>query len=565
MKKIFFYLAIYLLSTSLVFSQKSDKVAYKINYKQFSNGNYQEDRDFSIRYFDNICYLSEDDATIKQYIDFNRRINTSVISYNDSIFRTQESFDSLRSFSTNKDTTIIINGLDCKLATYNSFSNSIEVYYTTDLSVKGSPYSSFLPDKNSLVAKIVINGNRSIVFDEIHQITIEDLPEYPFDKSKEINAAEFEELKILSRYEILSVFKNERINFDTKLEKVTINDSLKDITFRTSNGGVILKKIKLPEIAKSGAYCYARLNVKSDGDAYDRTGSVFIINGNNPISSIDAFNLGPDVLPTFSDKSGQEYQGYLMTDKYEPPSEIMRFFTSFGAGHFNNLRPINNYDWEDEILYKQEITSLIPTDADEIWIGVFIGNYDKNGHIVSLDLDFYPAWDNELENIKRYIKSLFNTVNIMEMSGQNYCRLFKTDTLEVEFYIPDNITNPQLVFTTTGHGGWENGDEFVPKRNQILIDGEIIFEIVPWRTDCATYRLGNPASGNFSNGLSSSDLSRSNWCPGTLTPPYFIPLDKLSKGKHKMQVVIDQGEDEGSSFSSWSVSGTLIGQIKNIN
>jgi hypothetical protein len=448
------------------------------------------------------------------------------------------------------------------LATYNSFSNTIEVYYTTELPAKGSPYSSFLPDKNSLAVKIVINGNRSILFDKIEQITIEDLPEYPFEKSKEINAAEFEELKILSRYEILSVFKNERINFDTNLEKSTITDSLKDITFRTSNGGVILKKIKLPKIAKSGAYCYARLNVKSDGDAYDRTGSVFIINDNNTISSIDAFNKGVDVLPTFSDKSGQEYQGYLITDNYEPPIEIIRFFTSFGAGYFNNLRPINNYDWEDEILYKQEITSLIPTDIDEIWIGVFIGNYDKNGHIVSLDLDFYPSWEDEPANTRRYIKSLFNTVNIMEMSGQNYCRLFKTDTLEVEFYIPDSIMKPQLVFTTTGHGGWGNGDEFVPKRNQILIDGEIMFEIVPWRTDCATYRFGNPASGNFSNGLSSSDLSRSNWCPGTLTPPYFIPLDKLSKGKHKMHVVIDQGEDEGSSFSSWSISGTLIGQIE---
>ena len=463
---------------------------------------------------------------------------------------------------TNNDTTILINGLNCNLATYESFSNTIEVYYSSDLPVKGSPYSSFLPDKNSLAIKIVINGNRSILFDKIEQITIEDLPEYPFEKSKEINVAEFEELKILSRYEILSVFKNERINFDTKIEKGRITDSSKNITFRLSNGGVILKKIKLPKILKTGAYCYARLNVKSDGDAYDRTGSVFIINDKNTISSIDAFNTGLDVLPTFTDKSGQEYQGYVMTEKYEPPIELMRFFTSFGAGHFNNLRPINNYDWEDEILYKQEITNLIPTDVDEIWIGVFIGNYDKNGHIVSLDLDFYPSWEDEPANTKRYIKSLFNTVNILEMSGQNYCRLFKTDTLEVEFYIPDSIINPQLVFTTTGHGGWENGDEFVPKLNQVIIDGEIIFEIVPWRTDCATYRFGNPASGNFSNGLSSSDLSRSNWCPGTLTPPYFIPLNNISEGKHKVQVVIAQGKDEGSSFSSWSVSGVIVGELK---
>ena len=113
------------------------------------------------------------------------------------------------------------------------------------------------------------------------------------------------------------------------------------------------------------------------------------------------------------------------------------------------------------------------------------------------------------------------------MSGQNYGRFFRTDTLVTEFEIPENMSDLKLVYTSTGHGGWGNGDEFVPKLNQIFIDGEKIFSFVPWRTDCATYRFSNPASGNFGNGLSSSDLSRSNWCPGTLTPPYFIPLDNL--------------------------------------
>ena len=88
---------------------------------------------------------------------------------------------------------------------------------------------------------------------------------------------------------------------------------------------------------------------------------------------------------------------------------------------------------------------------------------------------------------------------------------------------------------------------------------------VPWRTDCATYRLSNPASGNFSNGLSSSDLSRSNWCPATITPPKFIPLDHLNPGNHTIQVVIDQGEDEGSSFNHWSVTGVLTGQMSTLN
>jgi hypothetical protein len=37
------------------------------------------------------------------------------------------------------------------------------------------------------------------------------------------------------------------------------------------------------------------------------------------------------------------------------------------------------------------------------------------------------------------------------------------------------LKNAQLRYTTTGHGGWENGDEFVPKANSIFIDGKRYF------------------------------------------------------------------------------------------
>jgi hypothetical protein len=265
-------------------------------------------------------------------------------------------------------------------------------------------------------------------------------------------------------------------------------------------------------------------------------------------------------MPFFEDKSGQKYQGVVSTANFEVPVELMRFFTSFGVSHFNHLREINSYNWQDSVVYKQEITSLIPNTKDEIWLGVFIGNYDKGGHQVSLDLQFYPAWEEEVP-AEKWIEPLFNTLNILEASGQNYGRLFKTDTLNVDFELPSNINDLQLLFTSTGHGGWGGGDEFNPKLNQVFIDGKLVFSVVPWRTDCGTYRMSNPASGNFQNGLSSSDLSRSNWCPATLTPPYFVPLHDLKPGKHQLQVVIDQGDDEGSSFNHWSVSGVLTGTL----
>ena len=149
----------------------------------------------------------------------------------------------------------------------------------------------------------------------------------------------------------------------------------------------------------------------------------------------------------------------------------------------------------------------------------------------------------------------------MEMAGQDYPTMFNSDKgVEVEFTLTKDLKNAQLRYITTGHGGWGAGDEFVPKENSIYLDGKLAHAFTPWRTDCGSYRLFNPASGNFEDGLSSSDLSRSNWCPGTITNPVYINLGNLNAGKHTIQVKIPQGAPEGSSQSFWNVSGVLLGQ-----
>jgi hypothetical protein len=149
----------------------------------------------------------------------------------------------------------------------------------------------------------------------------------------------------------------------------------------------------------------------------------------------------------------------------------------------------------------------------------------------------------------------------MEMAGQEYATLFNHEKgLEVTFTLDKEFKNAKLRYITTGHGGWENGDEFVPKKNTILLNGKEVFSFIPWRQDCGAYRLFNPASGNFNDGLSSSDLSRSNWCPGTATQPVDIALGNLQPGTYTLQVTIPQGAPEGGSFSAWNVSGVLFGE-----
>lgn len=536
--------------------------AYSVNYVSIRNGAEVPGRSMRMKYANQVAYLSENGDKIRSYIDYGTQQTVTILNYEDELFKTLTAFDALPQPQLgDKEETIL--GYKCQYAKLSSFSNTIELWYTDQTGAKGSPYQGYLPDSNSLVLKVTINGNRTLVAKSIDKLAADSIPAYPLEEATEVTVAELEELKIKSRYTVLPVFEDEIINFENLPETYEGQTLESNRTYRFSKGSVIMKKVTLPEIWKAGGQVFAKLTSWSNGDAYDRTGSIFVLPASHDKKTIlAALQNGLDELPVFTDNNGAEYQGITSTTNYDSPIEIMRFFTSFGVGHFNKLREINNYPWAFKATYKQEVTPLIPNDDEEIWVGVFIGNYDKGGHKVDLELDFYPGFEKEAP-AEKYVQPLFYTVNIMEMSGQNYGRLFRNDTLTVEFEVPENIENLQLLYTSTGHGGWGGGDEFNPKLNQVFIDGEPIYNVVPWRTDCATYRFLNPASGNFGNGLSSSDLSRSNWCPATLTPPDVIPLPNFAPGKHTLKVVIDQGADEGNSFSHWSVAGVLTGNYKN--
>jgi len=560
--KYIFLVLVSVFSIAIVYGGGNDisSKTFKIEYKFIRNGKISDIGNYKFLFKDGIAYLSDKDDKIRSFIDYNKKQNVNIISYQGELYKKIKDFDSLSKPNFGNKTEDIL-GYKCKYASFNYFSNNIEVWFTTETIAKGSPYSSYLPNDNSLVMKVLVNGGSGIIADTIYTIQDQKLI-FPVNRAKEISDAEFEELKILSRYKRLTVFDNDTINFDPSIKKGDASDTATNVCYHFSKGSIIMKKIVLPEEVNNDWGVFAKLSCKSNGDAYDRTGSVFMINPDKSKNNIlSALRDSIDQLPVFTDNNGKNYQGIIATNNYEPPLELMRFFTTFGINHFNKLREINNYPWEEVAVYKQDISSVMPKNTDTLWLGVFIGNYDKGGHIVSLELDFYPSYGDK-DSTQKYIKPLFNTVNIMEMSGQNYGRFFNNDTLRVEIEIPENMQNPQLVYTSTGHGGWGNGDEFNQTLNEIFMDGKSVFSIIPWRTDCATYRMLNPASGNFSNGMSSSDLSRSNWCPGTLTPPYVINLENITPGKHKIEIVINQGPDEGNSFNHWSVSGVLIGDIK---
>jgi len=372
------------------------------------------------------------------------------------------------------------------------------------------------------------------------------------------------------------VFENEQICWGK--EKPALSEIPFDTTLHYAGGTLILKRIQLP-VLPAHYQTFIELRQRSNGDAYDRTGSVFVIpraGETNVPTFLDGILYHPDSLPILTGRDGERYQGIVgdlspmrryrsAPSSYSPIVELMRFFTPFGVGQYNDRVQLDGLEWEDETLYKQEVTDLKPLLEGEVWIGVFIGNYDGGGHIVSLDVKSYPNdYEWQLEEVSGSdIVSLVNTCNVLEMAGQNYGKIFGTDSVTVTFYTEGDETALTLRYISTGHGGWGGGDEFNPKENEIFIDGEKRFSHTPWRGDCGRYREWNPVSGNFWNGLSSSDFSRSGWCPGTATQPVYFDLSGLEPGEHTLTIAVPMGKPMEGGFSHWNISAALIYHYNN--
>lgn len=492
-----------------------------------------------------------------QFIDYNNNVTYQILTSKDGgRFTLKTPFSNYEKAVLTGDTATIL-GYRCQKAKMIIRSNTIEIWFTKDLGVKGTPSISIAPGLG-LILKTVRNGNFETYAIKIELRKVKDSEaKLPENFGAIVDEATYRRKEIDNRFTSVSVFSKQQINFTDSI--LNPADNLPNVIYRYAGGTLILKKIALPDSENYSVF--ADLTQYSNGDAYDRTGSVFVIPTDREISFLNGLRNGKNELPVYKDKQGKEYEGVVETAKYLPPLELMRFFTPFGVRAFNQKSKIEGYHWADSVNYKQEITDLLPRLTGEVWIGVYIGNYDKGGHTVNLNLDYYPKQGANSKKIN-WVEPIFNTLNILEMAGQNYATMFDNDSLTVNLNIPEGLDKLTLRYITTGHGGWGNGDEFNQKLNEIFMDGKKIFSFIPWRTDCGTYRMYNPSSGNFGDGLSSSDLSRSNWCPGTTTNPQYIPIDDLTPGKHTFKIAIPLGKREGTSFSSWNISGCLIGEFR---
>ena len=529
-----------------------------ITYNFYSNGSPAGTPPLTLEASANLSrYINASGETF--YLDYTsaKTYQTTTLK-NGQVITDEESFGTYNVPELQSDTMTIL-GYLCKKAHTVIRSNHIDIWYTTQTEFKGTPSISIGPQLG-LVLKIVRNGNFEITAEKIElssqMITL------PYSIGEIVELPYYRFRVTAQNYTTINIFQNEKINFGDKPVNLLTNEP--GITYRFAEGTVILKKVKLPENMGKHSVI-AELTEKSTGDAYDRTGSLFIIpdiTKDTSLTFMDAFINGISALPKYDAKNKKDYRGFTLTDKYTPPIELMRFITPFGIGHYNSQVQVYNTVWLDSVTYKQDVTNLLPALEGDVWFGIFIGCYDKGGHNVSLNLKYYPddIPQESAEVSNEWIQPLIFTTNIMEAASQEYATIFENDTLQVTVDIPDGIKSVTLRYISTGHGGWGGGDEFNKKMNYIFADGKLLYSYIPWRDDCGMYRNYNPASGNFPNGMSSSDFSRSGWCPGSTSVPVDIPLNNLKPGRHTFSVYIPMGKPEGTSFSAWNVSAVLIGK-----
>ena len=243
-----YYILILLAFFSL---QSNGQNTYKITYLKSSNGKLIENQDPTIVYSNDfltrVISKSIDENKIvypSEYFNLNRKSNTFIqiaalnseklIATNDSTSLAKQSFELLN--ETKK-----ILGYNCKKAKTIINSNTIELWYTNDLKIKGAPTQ--LGQNLGLVLEMVRNGNFVIAATKVEKL--KKIPEFP-NKDTFINSFDlltYRDLLWKSRFTTLSVFKDEIINFSDASKS---NDSI----LRYANGTVILRKIKIPAIAK---------------------------------------------------------------------------------------------------------------------------------------------------------------------------------------------------------------------------------------------------------------------------------------------------------------------------
>lgn len=379
----------------------------------------------------------------------------------------------------------------------------------------------------------------------------------------------------------LSVFEKTNVRFAPGEYPNSYHAPGSDGVIRLVNGRIILKKITIPAYQRN-LTAKLTITVASNGDRWDKSGSCFVLPKESAINLLSIARDGAK-FPAVDSLKLEKMVGILSGKGYLPTVELMRFMTPFGVGHYSNnndtltskRRPVYIPKWETSVQWQQDITDLYPLLEGEAYVGIYIDTWTPEGYLASMDIDVKESRLSCDALTKQHVEPLINTVYYI---GQSYPDIFARRDVSTEFVLPKGAKNVRLKYIVTGHGGHSSGDEFVKKRNILSVDGKEVLNFIPWRDDCASFRRFNPATGvwlrkrlasyigekgytekEVEEPLASSDLSRSNWCPGSDVVPEEVALGSLAPGKHTFTVSIPEAQEvDGNKLNHWLVSAYLV-------
>lgn len=352
-------------------------------------------------------------------------------------------------------------------------------------------------------------------------------------------------------------------------------------TIRLSGGRVLLKKVSIPNFDLNTKVT-AKVILASAGDRWDKSGSLFVL-PKEKVTNILTIAKKEAKFPQIKNKKNPTV-GAIAAQNYKPAVELLRFMTPFGVGAysdsitFRHRKPVYIPHWEKDVRWEEEITQLISTIEGEVWIGVWIDTWTKEGYVIDVKLEFDESKIIQDLQPKTEVISLVNAVPYVgEIKGPS---IFAHKDMKTSFTLPEGAKNVRLYYTTTGHGGHSGGDEFVKQENILKVDGESVFKFTPWRDDCAQFRRFNPGTGVWlikdtaqyidwktwkykqkviEERLGSSDLSRSNWCPGSKVSPVVVPLNNIKAGQHSFTISIPNAQPTVSGeLNHWLVAAYIV-------
>jgi len=366
-----------------------------------------------------------------------------------------------------------------------------------------------------------------------------------------------------SKYQI---FEKQPINFGG--EKGTDSEAVS-----LMSGRVVYKKVTMP-VFPNGTDVKIKLTVRSNGDRWDKSGSCFVVSNPEKLSIL-SITEKDGKFPEDSYVDGK-YAGFVKGENYNPVVELMRFMTPFGVGHFSDnkvkyRRPVYIPNWEKQVVWENDITDLESLVTGTFYVGVWIDSWTAEGY----DFDLELTYSNREQN-KVSVLPIVNTVPYV--GGQGIPDNFAHNALVKAISFEKDIKNVKLHYITTGHGGHSGGDEFIKIKNSVFVDNQLVLDTIPWRDDCASFRRFNPTSGvwlkkdsasyidskthsykvkEIEERIASSDLSRSNWCPGSFVKPMVVDLGNIKAGPHSIKIQIPATPVDGDKLNHWLVSAYI--------